>query len=116
MQKPTNQVFGNEMGKNLMIYMDDIIIFDKNIRQHKKRVAQIISKLEKAKFRINPKKIQPCKNQVKLLGMIIDGEERTPIEEQETKIIKHRYPSNISELRGFLGSVGWLRGFKKIRR
>lgn len=82
MQRAMNLVFGDGTGKNIMIYMDDIFILTE-ILGHKKRVEQAIEKLRRAKFRINLEKIQYCKNVVKILGMIVDGKERTSIDKQK---------------------------------
>lgn len=94
-----------------MVYMDDIILFDTEIENHKKNPSETIRRLEENNFRINPAKIPYCKNEVKILEMIVDGKEKTPTEERRTKVIEAKRLTKISELRSFIGLVGWLRGF-----
>lgn len=55
--------------------------------------------------------MQYCKNDVKSIGMMVDGKVRIPILEREKKVLECKIPQNLSELRSFLRLVGWLRGF-----
>lgn len=82
-----NKILGEMIHKNVMVYMDDIIIYSKEIEEHKDAIRTVIKKLQDHKFRINLDKIQYYQNKVNLLGMVIDGHEKTPIEERKRKVI-----------------------------
>lgn len=111
MQRAMNKIFFDMTEKNVMVYMDDIVVFNKDLCEHIKTVEKVIMRLCKEKLRISPKKTQYCKNEIKLLGMMIDGKERMPLEEKQKTIRDAEIPKNVSKLRSFLGKIGWLRNF-----
>lgn len=67
MQKVMNRIFGDIIAKSLMIYLDDIIIFDKDIDTHMKNIETVLRRLDRHNFRVNPKKIQYCQNELTIL-------------------------------------------------
>ncbi|KRH91757.1 putative LTR retrotransposon [Pseudoloma neurophilia] len=83
MQRTMNQIFDDMIGKSVMIYLDDTIIFDRDINEHKNNIEEVIRRLNKNNFRVNPLKIQFCQNVVKILGMIINGEEKVALSKKK---------------------------------
>ncbi|KRH92899.1 putative transposable element, partial [Pseudoloma neurophilia] len=66
MQRTMNQIFDDMIGRSVMMYLDDIIIFDRDINEHKNNIEEVIRRLDKNNFRVNPLKIQFCQNEVKI--------------------------------------------------
>lgn len=95
----------------MMIYLDDMIIFNKDGKSHFERGCQVIRRLEQNNFRINKKKLQFCLNKEVLLGEKIEEQQKSPLEEKKKGILLMKEPKNISQLRSFLGAAGWFRGF-----
>ena len=56
MQRTLNKIFEDMLEIKVLIYLDDIVIFGKNREDHKRDVEEAIRRLEKNKFRVNPKK------------------------------------------------------------
>ncbi|KRH93348.1 LTR retrotransposon [Pseudoloma neurophilia] len=50
MQRTMNQIFDDMIGKSVMIYLDDIIIFDRDINEHKNNIEEVIRRLERIIF------------------------------------------------------------------
>ncbi|KRH94331.1 putative prtein [Pseudoloma neurophilia] len=69
------------------------IVHDK----HKNNIEEVIRRLDKNNFRINPLKIQFCQNEVKILRMIINGEEKVALSEKK-KEIKKKKNRSVSEI------------------
>ncbi|KRH93064.1 putative LTR retrotransposon protein [Pseudoloma neurophilia] len=111
MQRTINQIFDGMIGKNIMIYLDDIIIFDTYINKHKKNIEELIRRFDENNFRVNPTKIQFCLNEVKILGMIINDDEKVGLSDKKKEIQLKEKPKCIRDLRSILGSVGWFRIF-----
>lgn len=61
-----------------MVYLDDIIVFGKNLDEHMKRIEDVIRKLSQNNFRVNQNKIQYCKNEVRVLGKKLMTKKKLP--------------------------------------
>lgn len=57
MQRIMDKILDGMIRKNLIVYLDDIIIFDDDLKFHKKNVFEVIRRLNRNKFRVNPRKI-----------------------------------------------------------
>lgn len=69
LQRSMNRIFDGLIRNSVMVYLDDIIIFDKDIDEHKKHIEEVIRRLDRNNFKVNPTKIQFCQNEIKVLGM-----------------------------------------------
>lgn len=94
-------------------YMDDIVIHWSSKERHDKLLEEILQRLEKNNLRVNPEKIQYCKESVKLLGVTVDGKEQGASEIKKNEALEYPVPGNVKELRQFLGLTGWFRQFIK---
>lgn len=56
MQRIMNRIFGDMIGKSLMVFLDHIILFDKNLENHRKNIETVFRRLDRHNFRVNPKK------------------------------------------------------------
>ena len=64
MQRVMNKVIGELSGREIEVYMDDIIIHLKEIKEHHSLLKEVMRKLEANKIRVNPKKLQLGLNDV----------------------------------------------------
>jgi hypothetical protein len=51
-----NEVLKEYIGKIILVYLDDILIYSQTIEEHLKHIKMVLSKLEKEKLLINLKK------------------------------------------------------------
>uniref|UniRef100_A0A0N5BN48 RNA-directed DNA polymerase n=1 Tax=Strongyloides papillosus TaxID=174720 RepID=A0A0N5BN48_STREA len=87
------------------VYFDDVVVGGKDVHEHDIRMHKVLDKLEVSGFKLNVTKSAIRKNQIKYLGHIIDKNSITP-DPQKTKAIKEmRKPTNLNELKSFLGMV-----------
>lgn len=100
-----------KIGKGVEVYMDDILIHADNLDKHNKLVQWVLLKLQKNNMQINVKKIQFGLNEVKILGVNVNGREKIPLEIKKNQAMEYKRPSNFTELRRFLGLAGWFREF-----
>lgn len=113
MQRVMNKIIGELRGKGVEVYMDDIIIHAKEREKHNWLVKEVMKRLEMNKMRVNPRKLQLGLKEVKILGVTIDGENKRPSEIKRNEALEYPQPTNVSELRRFLGLSGWFRDFIK---
>lgn len=105
------RISNNMLNKCLAVYLDDIIIYSKEHEEHRRNVEKAIRILESNKFRVNKRKVQYCQNEVRILGMIINGKKKIALNEKKYAIQNIATPTPLKECRSFLGSIGWFRGF-----
>lgn len=94
-------------------FLDDILVTADTEQAHLLRLAEVLSRLEKFGIRAKSTKCQFMKNQVEYLGHLIDGEGLHPTEEKVTAIVNAPRPTNVTELRSFLGLLNYYGRFLK---
>ena len=57
-----------------LIYIDDIIIFSKDLNEHLDRLEVLLQRLEEAGLKIRPDKCEMLQPEVHFLGHVISGE------------------------------------------
>ena len=85
------------------VYIDDILITGENKEEHLKTLAQVLSKLEQAGFRVQKPKCKFMAPSVIYLGHMIDQYGLRPLKEKIEAIQNAPAPKNVSELRRTLG-------------
>ncbi|KAF8823142.1 hypothetical protein HHX47_DHR12000006 [Lentinula edodes] len=102
------------------VYLDDILIFSNDLEEHRRMVREVLTRLEKHDLYLRPEKCEFEQQQIEYLGLIIsEGEVRM----DPVKVAAVRdwpVPTNLRELRGFLGFANFyrrfIRNFAKIAR
>lgn len=113
LQRVMNEILSDMYGKGVEVYMDDIVIHSKNKERHYELVKEVVRRLSENKMRINPDKLQFCKERIMLLGVTIDGLKQEASEVKKNEALEYPKPDNVGGLRRFLGMTGWFRQFIK---
>ena len=113
LQRIMDRVFRDLKGKGVEIYMDDIVVYSKSIEDHDKIVNEVLRRLSENNMKLNVNKIQFCQQEVKLLGVTLNGCEIVPSEIKKNEALEFPIPTCVSEIRRFLGMTGWFRDFIK---
>uniref|UniRef100_A0A183CHH4 RNA-directed DNA polymerase n=1 Tax=Globodera pallida TaxID=36090 RepID=A0A183CHH4_GLOPA len=103
-----------------LAYLDDIIIVSPTIDEHAEHVDQIFARLNNWGFRARMDKCSFFQTEIKYLGVIIDQKGRRPDPSKVTAIAEMPIPTNLPELRSYLGMVNYyqefIRNFRCIRQ
>jgi hypothetical protein len=95
------------------VYLDDITIHSKDVMEHYKHTAEVLSVLRKVNLKLNFSKCKWFAKKIKLLGHIITGA-RISVDPKRTEAIKDRLPpKNIRQLQQFLGFCNYYKKFIK---
>jgi hypothetical protein len=106
-----NEVLREFIGKFVVVYLDDILIFSKTKVEHLKHLAIVMRKLQQEKLLINMKKSSFMKTKLVYLGFVISVNE-LKMDPSKVEVIKN-WPSsrNIFEVRSFHGLASFYRKF-----
>jgi len=97
----------------VVVYLDDILIYSKTKEDHLKHLRKVLSKLREHRLYAKLKKCELFKNKVEYLGHYISGE-GIAVDERKVEVIKKwPNPTNLTELRSFLGLASYYRKFVK---
>ena len=94
-----------------MVYLDDIIIFSRNKREHLKHIQIIFQKLIDAGLKLKESKCNFFKKEIHYLGHLISSEGIHPLPEKLDTIRNMPRPKTPKEIKQFLGLCGYYRKF-----
>jgi len=94
-----------------LVYFDDIIVFSATPEQHLERLKCVFRRLQEANLKLKPSKCCLMQTEVSFLGHIISGEGISTDPEKIKLINEWPAPTNLRQLRGFLGLAGYYRRF-----
>ena len=92
-------------------YYDDILVFSMSESEHINHIENILNTLVKHKVRINLEKCEFMKSEVNFLGHRVNEQGLQPLQKNIDDVISFRTPTNVDEIRGFLGKAGFYKKF-----
>ena len=115
-----NQVLRKYLGKFVLVYLDDIIIYSKTFEEHKEHVRLVFEALRAASLMMKPKKCKFAQKELRFLGHIISAEGIRTDPDKIAKMVTMSPPTNLKGLRSRLGLFSYYRqyikGFSEITR
>lgn len=112
-QKNMQSILEDFCFRNVIVYIDDVLIMSKTFEEHVKLVGKVLHTLADHGIKIKTSKCNFFKENVKFLGHVIgiNGIRKAP--EYVKDILDYPRPTNVTELRRFLGVVNFVRKFIK---
>ena len=92
-------------------YLDDILIYSPDMEHHLEHVRVLFECLRAADLKLTKRKCSFMKAHVQYLGHYISGQGLEPVPEKLEALVKMPPPRDITEVRKFLGFVGYYRKF-----
>lgn len=108
-----NQVFRSHIGKFIIIYFDDILVFSKTMGEHIEHLKVILDILQTERLFINPEKSKFCKDKLIFLGSVVSTNGLSMDPEKFKAILEWPIPQNIIEVKSFHGLVNF---YKRLIR
>ena len=97
--------------KGAKVYFDNVVIASETLEEHADTLRQVIDIFLRYNVRVNMAKLQLCKTEMKMLGMIVSGEGIRADPEKINKCLQMKKPQNATQMRSFIGAVNFLRIF-----
>ena len=92
-------------------YLDDFIVFSETIEDHWAHLQQLFVRLSNFGMIIQPEKCHFCESEVNFLGYKISNKGLLPVHDNVEAIRKITPPTNLQELRRFLGMITYYNNF-----
>ena len=110
-QAVMNRIFADHIGKFVLVYLDDILVFSKTPAEHEQHLRVVLSLLRKHEFKAKMSKCQFNCAELHFLGHIV-SREGLKVDERKVKVIREwPVPPDLSKLRAFLGLANYVRRF-----
>lgn len=110
-QRVMNQTLRHLTWKQCLVYLDDIIVFGRNIDQLLERLQNVFNSLNDTGFKLNPSKCTFGQTELEYLGHTISEYGIKPSKSKVEIVRNYPEPNNIKELRSFIGLVSYHRQF-----
>ncbi len=94
-----------------LLYLDDIVVFSKSFETHLDRLGNVFSRLKEHGLKLKASKCVFFRQEVKYLGHIINQHGIRTDPDKVSAVQNWPVPSNLKELRKFLGFTGFYRKF-----
>ncbi len=98
-------------GVCVVVYIDDIAVYSVNPDDHLSHLKQFFEICRKSDLVLNPEKMQLFRKEIHILGHIIGHGQVKPDPAKVAALQHFPEPTDVNEIRRFIGSVGWYRTF-----
>ncbi|KAL3987009.1 ubiquitin carboxyl-terminal hydrolase 12/46 [Sarotherodon galilaeus] len=110
-QRLMEKCMGEMNLKEVLVFIDDLIIFAPTLEEHERRLLKVLHRLKEFGLKLSVEKCMFFQKTVKYLGHVVskDGVQTDPDKIETLK--SWPVPKNLKELRSFLGFAGYYRRF-----
>jgi len=110
-QRLMERCMGDMHLRDCLVFIDDILIFSRNFDEHLERLEAVFRRLVQHGLKLKPSKCELFKTSVEYLGHVISADGISTDPEKVRAISTWPVPSNVKELRSYLGFAGYYRRF-----
>ena len=106
-QREMMKVAGDLLGQSCLVFMDDMLCFNKDVRDALHTIDKVLERFEEAGFLLNGEKCQFGVTSIKYLGFQITEKGWVPTEDKIKTITQLAVPTTVTELKSFLGGINF---------
>ena len=92
---------------NVVVYLDDLLVMGRDEAEHLVNLDRVLQRLQENGLRVKESKCEFGKTQIEYLGHVLDEKGVYPSQDKVRAIHEAPAPTNIKELRAFLGLVNY---------
>jgi len=106
-----DELIADLKGKFVFNFLDELVVYSASARKHESHVHDVLSRLQKAGFTLNPDKVVLWAAEIKYLGHLLSRHGVKILPERVAAIQEYPRPFKIRSLRRFVGMVGFYARF-----
>ena len=91
------------IGKGVFAYIDDIVIYAKTLEEHGRIFDEVMNRLRRASWKLEPEKCELLRREVTYLGHIISAKGLNPHPKKIEAVKEFPRLKNVKGVRQFLG-------------
>lgn len=110
-QRLMNTVLDGLIGKDCLVYLDDIIVFNTSLQEHIESLDRVLKRLSEANLKVQLDKSEFLRRQTEFLGHIVTPQGIKPNPNKIKAIINYPIPKTEKQIKQFLGLAGFYRKF-----
>lgn len=110
-QRVMDNVLKDLQNEICLVYLDDIIVFSTSLQEHILNLEKVFKKLRESNFKIQMDKSEFLKLETEFLGHVICNEGVKPNPNKIQAIQNYPIPKTQTEIKRFLGLLGYYRKF-----
>uniref|UniRef100_A0A0K8WBI5 RNA-directed DNA polymerase n=1 Tax=Bactrocera latifrons TaxID=174628 RepID=A0A0K8WBI5_BACLA len=110
-QRLMNTVLDGLIGKDCMVYLDDIVVFNTSLQEHIDSLDKVFQRLAEANLKVQPDKSEFLKQETEFLGHVITPSGIKPNPNKVVALLNYPIPKTEKEIKQFLGLAGFYRKF-----
>ena len=108
-----NRIFRPYLDKFVVVFIDDILIYSKDEKEHGEHLKIVLQVLREHKLYAKLSKCEFWLKEVKFLGHVISAEGVAVDPTKVDAVLQWEQPKSVTEIRSFLGLAGYYRRFIK---
>ncbi|WVZ93923.1 hypothetical protein U9M48_039873 [Paspalum notatum var. saurae] len=108
-----NSVFMSELDKFVVVFIDDILVYSKDEKEHEEHLRIVLSHLGEHKLYAKFSKCAFWLKEVAILGHILSAKGVAVDPSKVEDVLNWKQPQTVTEIRSFLGLAGYYRRFIK---
>ena len=97
--------------EHVIAFLDDILVASPTVEEHMDHLDKVLTALGRANLKLHPGKCAVARESATCLGHLLTRQGIQPDPHNLAKVVKWPIPSNVKEVRGFLGLTGYYRQF-----
>ncbi|KIK12769.1 hypothetical protein PISMIDRAFT_18502 [Pisolithus microcarpus 441] len=102
-QRFVNSIFADLLDVCVVVYLDDILIYSDDIKNHKKHVCEVLRRLQEHSLYAKPEKCEFHSESVEYLGFFLSPDGLTMSEDKVKAIRDWPEPRKVKDIQSFLG-------------
>jgi hypothetical protein len=111
LSRVVDELFADLKGKYVFNFLDDLGVFSSSVGEHEAHLREVLRRLERAGFTMNPEKVILGASEIKYLGHLLSSRSVKVLPERVEAIQRYPRPTNLRALRRFLGMIGFYARF-----
>jgi hypothetical protein len=109
LSRVVDELFADVKGKYVFNFFDDLLVFSP-AGEHEGHLREVLGRLERAGFTLNPEKVILGASEIKYLGHLLSARGVRVLPDR-VETIRYPRPTNLRALRRFLGMIGFYARF-----